>query len=69
MDKVNPGSVLLSAAMMLTYMSWHEAADAITEALTRTIQQKKVTYDLARGIEKAEELSTSQFAAAIIANL
>jgi isocitrate dehydrogenase len=69
MDKVNPGSVLLSAVMMLTYMSWHEAANAITEALTRTIQQKKVTYDLARGIEKAEELSTSQFAAAIIANL
>ena len=69
LDKVNPGSVILSAVMMLRYMHWHEAAEAVTTALTKTIQQKTVTYDLARGIEGAEELSTSQFAAAIIANL
>lgn len=69
LDKVNPGSVILSAVMMLRYMHWHEAAEAVTAALTKTIQQKTVTYDLARGIEGAEELSTSQFAAAIIANL
>lgn len=69
MDKVNPGSVILSAVMMLRYMHWHEAAEAITAALTKTIQQKNVTYDLARGIVGAKELRTSQFAAAIIANL
>lgn len=69
LDKVNPGSVILSAVMMLRYMHWHEAAEAVTAALTKTIQQKTVTYDLARGIEGAQELSTSQFAAAIIANL
>lgn len=69
LDKVNPGSVILSAVMMLRYMHWHEAAEAVTAALTKTIQQKTVTYDLARGVEGAEELSTSQFAAAIIANL
>lgn len=69
LDKVNPGSVILSAVMMLRYMHWHEAAEAVTAALTKTIQQKTVTYDLARGIEGAQELSTSQFAAAITANL
>lgn len=69
LDKVNPGSVILSAVMMLQYIGWHEAADSIVIALGKTIQQKIVTYDLARGIEQAREVKTSEFADAIIANL
>ncbi|MEX2271026.1 MAG: NADP-dependent isocitrate dehydrogenase [Vicinamibacterales bacterium] len=69
LDKVNPGSVILSGEMMLRYMGWHEAADAITRALEATIDQKQVTYDLARLIEGATELKTSEFADAVITNL
>lgn len=69
LDKVNPSSVILSAVMMLQYMRWTEAADNIVAALGKTIQQKTVTYDLARGIPDATELKTSEFADAIIANL
>lgn len=69
LDKVNPGSVLLSAVMMLQYIGWNEAADKIVQALSQTIQQKTVTYDLARGISGAKELKTSEFADAIIQNL
>src|SRR5688572_25246091 len=69
LDKVNPGSVILSGEMMLRYMGWHEAADAITRAIEATIDQKQVTYDLARLIEGATELKTSQFADAVIKNL
>jgi isocitrate dehydrogenase len=68
-DMVNPGSLLLSAVMMLEFMGWHEAAKSIETAFAKTIQQKKVTYDLARQTEGATELKTSEFATAIIENL
>ena len=69
MDKMNPGSVILSGVMMLEYLGWNEAAQLIETALGKTILQKTVTYDLARGMEGATELKTSQFGAAIIANM
>ena len=69
MDKMNPGSVILSGVMMLDYLGWNEAARLIEAALGKTILQKTVTYDLARGMEGATELKTSQFGAAIIANM
>jgi isocitrate dehydrogenase len=68
-DVINPSSVILSGVMMFGYMGWQEAADRIERGLERTIQQKKVTYDLARQMEGATELKTSQFADAIIANM
>ncbi len=68
-DMVNPGSLLLTAVMMLDFMNWKEAASAIERAFATTIQQKKVTYDLARQTEGAKELKTSEFASAIIENL
>jgi len=69
LDKVNPGSVILSGEMMFRYMGWVEAADAIIAAMDRTIAQKIVTYDFARLMEGAREVSTSAFADALIANL
>ncbi len=69
LDKVNPGSVILSGEMMLRYMGWVEAADAIIAALDKTIRQKTVTYDFARLMEGAKEVKCSEFATAIIANL
>jgi isocitrate dehydrogenase len=69
LDKVNPGSVILSGEMMLRYMGWVEAADAILAALDKTIAQKTVTYDFARQMEGAREVKCSEFASAIIANL
>jgi isocitrate dehydrogenase len=69
LDKVNPGSVLLSGEMMLRYMGWLEAADAIITAMDRTIGQKIVTYDFARLMEGATEVSTSVFGDTLIKNL
>jgi isocitrate dehydrogenase len=69
LDKVNPGSVLLSGEMMLRYMGWTEAADSIITAMDRTIGQKTVTYDFARLMEGATEVSTSAFGDALIRNL
>ena len=69
LDKVNPGSVILSGAMMLRYMGWREAADAMESALERTIGQKRVTYDFERQMEGAKVLKTSEFASAIVENL
>ncbi len=69
LDKVNPGSVILSGEMMLRYMGWGEAADAIIGAMDRTIAQKTVTYDFARLMEGAREVSTSAFGDALIRNL
>lgn len=69
LDKVNPGSLLLSGVMMFRYIGWNEVADAIEEAFARTIQQKIVTYDLARLMEGAREVRTSEFADAVVANL
>lgn len=65
----NPGSLILSGAMMLEYMGWNEAADAIRESMSKTISQKTVTYDLERFMEGATKLSTSDFADALIKNL
>ena len=69
LDKINPGSVILSGVMMLNFMEWKEAAALIEKALAATISQKRVTYDLARQTEGATELKTSQFAEAIIENM
>lgn len=69
LDKVNPGSVILSGDMMLRYMGWTEAADLIVAALEKTIEQKIVTYDFARLMEGAREVKTSEFADALIANM
>ena len=69
LDKVNPGSVILSGEMMFRYLGWLEAADAIITAMDRTIGQKVVTYDFARLMEGAKEVSTSAFADALIRNL
>jgi isocitrate dehydrogenase len=68
-DVINPSSVILSGVMMFKYLGWLKAAEMIEQALERTIQQKKVTYDLARQMEGATELKTSQFADAMIANM
>ncbi|WP_408936596.1 isocitrate dehydrogenase (NADP(+)) [Desulfobulbus sp.] len=69
LDKVNPGSLLLSGVMLLEYIGWHEAADLIKTALATTVSQKKVTYDLARLMDGATELPCSAFGSAIIANM
>ena len=69
LDKVNPGSVILSGEMMFRYMGWVEAADAIIAAMDRTIGQKIVTYDFARLMQGATEVSTSAFGDALIRNL
>ena len=68
-DMVNPGSLILSGAMMLEYMGWQEAADLVESAMAKTIQQKVVTYDLHRQIEGATKVSSSGFAKAIVANM
>jgi isocitrate dehydrogenase len=68
-DMVNPSSLILSAVMMLEYMGWNEAAVLVTKALTDTILQKRVTYDLQRQMQGATKFSTSQFAAAIMENM
>jgi isocitrate dehydrogenase len=69
LDKVNPGSVILSGEMMLRYMGWTEAADAIIAAMDKTIGQKTVTYDFARLMEGAKEVKCSEFGDALIRNL
>jgi len=69
LDRVNPGSVILSGEMMLRYMGWYEAADAIIAAMDRTIAQKTVTYDFARLMEGATEVKCSEFGDALIRNL
>ncbi|MDI3257624.1 MAG: NADP-dependent isocitrate dehydrogenase [Kyrpidia sp.] len=69
LDKVNPGSVILSGVMMLEYMGWKEAADLIVRSMEKTIRQKVVTYDFARLMTGAKEVKTSEFAAALIQNM
>ena len=61
-NQVNPGSLILSAEMMLRHMGWLEAADLIIESMDRTISAKKVTYDFARMMNDAEQVSSSGFA-------
>jgi len=67
-DMVNPGSLILSAEMMLRYLGWNEPADKIIKGLSGAIAAKTVTYDLARLMEGATKLSCSQFGEAIIAH-
>lgn len=69
LDKVNPGSVLLSGEMMLRYLGWTEAADLIIASVDKTIANKVVTYDFARLMEGAKEVKCSEFGDALIANL
>jgi len=68
-DVINPSSVILSGVMMLEHMGWGEAGALITNGIIKTIDQKKVTYDLARQMEGAIKLKTSEFADAIIENM
>lgn len=69
LDKVNPGSVVLSGEMMLRYLGWTEAADLILKGLNGAIASKQVTYDFARLMEGTTEIKCSQFGDAIIANM
>ncbi len=69
LDKVNPGSVILSGVMMFEYLGWKKAASLITDGLQKTIISKKVTYDFARLMENAIELKCSEFASEIIKNM
>ena len=67
-DVVNPGSLILSAVMLLEHIGWQEAADLIISGLEKTILQKRVTYDLERLMEGATKVRTSEFGASIIEN-
>ncbi len=69
LDKVNPGSVILSGVMMLEHMGWIEAANMIVDALQKSIHQKVVTYDFARLMEGATEVKCSEFGDQIIKNM
>jgi isocitrate dehydrogenase len=69
MDKVNPSSLILSGVMMLEYLGWQEAADAVVDAMAKTIGEKVVTYDLARQMEGARKVKTSEYAARIAENI
>lgn len=68
-DKVNPGSLILSAEMMLRHMGWTEAANLIIKAMTETVKAKTVTYDLARLMEDAKTVSCSGFGDAMISHI
>jgi isocitrate dehydrogenase len=69
LDKVNPGSLILSAAMMLTHLGWHEAAQLIIVGMEKAIASKTVTYDFARQMSNATLVSCSRFGEAIITNM
>ncbi len=69
LDKVNPGSVILSGEMMFRYMGWDAAADLILKALEKTIMAKVVTYDFARLMEGAKEVTCSAFGDAVAGNM
>jgi isocitrate dehydrogenase len=68
-DVINPGSLILSGAMMFDYLGWGEVAHRITQALEKTISNKIATYDLARQMRGAKKVKCSEFASAIIKNL
>ena len=69
LDKVNPGSLILSGEMMFRYMGWLEAADLIVKAMDRVIGNKTVTYDFARQMEGAREVKCSEFGQALVAEM
>ncbi len=68
-DVINPSSLMLSGAMMFDFLGWSEAGRLVEDGIARTIQQKRVTYDLERLMEGATRLRTSEFASAIIENM
>jgi isocitrate dehydrogenase len=68
-DFINPGSLVLSGAMMFDYLGWSEVSQKITKAVEKTISSKIVTYDLARQMRGAKKVKCSEFASAIIENL
>ena len=68
-DVINPSSVMLSGAMMFEFLGWSEAAQLIENGIARTIQQKRVTYDLERLMQGATKVGTAAFASAIIENM
>jgi isocitrate dehydrogenase len=68
-NKANPGSIILSAALMLEHLGWKEAADMIQKGMVGAIAKKRVTYDLASQMEEATMLSCSEFGKEIIANM
>jgi isocitrate dehydrogenase len=69
LDKINPGSVILSGVMMFEYMGWNEAAQLIVKGMENAIKAKRVTYDLARQMPGSTEVSTSAFGDAVIAGM
>lgn len=69
LDKVNPGSLILSGEMMLRYLGWDDAADLIVKAMNETIGDKTVTYDFARLMDNAKKVKCSEFADALIDNM
>jgi isocitrate dehydrogenase len=69
LNKINPGSVILSGVMMLEYLGWNEAAQLIVRGVEKAIRTKRVTYDLARQMHGATEVSTSGFGDAIVAGM
>lgn len=69
LNKVNPSSVILSGVLMLEHIGWHEAAKLITDSIVKTIASKVVTFDFADLMDDATEVSTSEFADALIQNL
>jgi isocitrate dehydrogenase len=69
LDKINPGSLILSGVMMLEYIGWKKAARIIEKAMTKTIKSKVVTYDFARLMKGSKEVKTSEFAAEIVKNM
>lgn len=69
LDMVNPGSVILSGALMFEYMGWNEVSNLIYASMEKTIAQKTVTYDFHRLMEGAQKLKTSEFGTALISNL
>jgi isocitrate dehydrogenase len=68
-DMINPGSVILSGCMMFEHMGWKDVAQVTENAFAKTIQQRRVTYDLERLMEGATKLKTSEFAKAIVENM
>ena len=69
LDKVNPGSVIISGGMMLKYMGWNEAEELIWNGIKKAVAQKRVTYDYHRLMEGATLLKCSEFATEIIKNM
>jgi isocitrate dehydrogenase len=68
-DAINPGSLILSGAMMFDYLGWSEVGQRIEKALGKTVGSKIVTYDLARQMRGAKKVKCSEFASAVIGNL